>query len=227
MRGHIPAQAVCTAIRDDIVSGVLAPGSRLTEDILAARYGVSRVPVREALRTLQSEGFVTTRHHAGACVAEPTEQEAADLLDMRPVGAPGRRPRGRPPRPEPTSRCCAASSGSAGSAPATATPRTCATGRLVPRDPRPGGRQPQFDGAAHPAAAEDRVDVRRGTARPRRVVGRARRGAGRGGPGRRRAARAIRPLHIERSPAVHRLRRPGAAEVRKPKQPVNTARARH
>lgn len=91
MRGHLSAHAVCTAIREDIVSGVLAPGSRLVEDILAARYGVSRVPVREALRTLQSEGFVTTRHHAGACVAEPTDQEAADLLDLRallePLGA--------------------------------------------------------------------------------------------------------------------------------------------
>ncbi|WP_030766394.1 GntR family transcriptional regulator [Streptomyces sp. NRRL F-2664] len=80
---RIPAHAVCTAIRDDIVSGVFEPGSRLTEEVLARRYGVSRVPVREALRTLESEGFVTTRRHAGACVAEPTEQEAADLLEMR------------------------------------------------------------------------------------------------------------------------------------------------
>ncbi|OKI40674.1 GntR family transcriptional regulator [Streptomyces sp. CB03578] len=80
---RIPARAVCTAIRDDIVSGVFGPGSRLTEEVLARRYGVSRVPVREALRTLESEGFVTTRRHAGACVAEPTEQEAADLLEVR------------------------------------------------------------------------------------------------------------------------------------------------
>ncbi|MGW0365188.1 GntR family transcriptional regulator [Streptomyces sp. NPDC002990] len=80
---RIPAHAVCTAIRDDIVSGVFEPGSRLTEEVLARRYGVSRVPVREALRTLESEGFVTTRRHAGACVAEPTEQEAADLLELR------------------------------------------------------------------------------------------------------------------------------------------------
>ncbi|MFJ4778844.1 GntR family transcriptional regulator [Streptomyces sp. NPDC088762] len=80
---RIPAHAVCTAIRDDIVSGVFQPGSRLTEEVLARRYGVSRVPVREALRTLESEGFVTTRRHAGACVAEPTEQEAADLLELR------------------------------------------------------------------------------------------------------------------------------------------------
>ncbi|MFI6146654.1 GntR family transcriptional regulator [Streptomyces sp. NPDC051109] len=80
---RIPAHAVCTAIREDIVSGVFEPGARLTEELLARRYGVSRVPVREALRTLESEGFVTTRRHAGACVAEPTEQEAADLLELR------------------------------------------------------------------------------------------------------------------------------------------------
>ncbi|NBM14172.1 GntR family transcriptional regulator [Streptomyces sp. GC420] len=80
---RIPAHAVCTAIRDDIVSGTYERGSRLTEELLARRYGVSRVPVREALRTLESEGFVVTRRHAGACVAEPTEQEAADLLEIR------------------------------------------------------------------------------------------------------------------------------------------------
>ncbi|GAA3041474.1 hypothetical protein GCM10020000_20270 [Streptomyces olivoverticillatus] len=89
--GRISTHAVCTAIRDDIVAGVFPPGSRLIEELLARRYGVSRVPVREALRTLASEGFVTTRRHAGACVAEPTEQEAADLLDIRallePLGA--------------------------------------------------------------------------------------------------------------------------------------------
>ncbi|MDH2391928.1 GntR family transcriptional regulator [Streptomyces sp. HNM0663] len=88
---RIPAHTVCTAIRDDIVSGVFEPGGRLTEELLARRYGVSRVPVREALRTLESEGFVTTRRHAGACVAEPTEEEAADLLEIRrllePLGA--------------------------------------------------------------------------------------------------------------------------------------------
>ncbi|MEU6477784.1 GntR family transcriptional regulator [Streptomyces sp. NPDC047017] len=88
---RVPAHSVCTAIRDDIVAGVHERGSRLTEEVLARRYGVSRVPVREALRTLEAEGFVVTRRHVGACVAEPTEQEAADLLDMRallePLGA--------------------------------------------------------------------------------------------------------------------------------------------
>lgn len=78
---RIPAHAVCTAIRDDIIAGVHERGGRLTEEVLARRYGVSRVPVREALRTLEAEGFVVTRRHAGACVAEPTEREAADLLE--------------------------------------------------------------------------------------------------------------------------------------------------
>ncbi|NKI42818.1 GntR family transcriptional regulator [Streptomyces physcomitrii] len=85
---RIPAHTVCTAIRDDIVAGVHERGGRLTEEVLARRYGVSRVPVREALRTLEAEGFVITRRHAGACVAEPTEQEAADVLDIRTVLEP-------------------------------------------------------------------------------------------------------------------------------------------
>lgn len=88
---RISGHAVCTAIRDGIVAGTFPPGSRLTEEVLARRFGVSRVPVREALRALESEGFVRTRPHVGACVAEPTAQEAADLLDIRsllvPLGA--------------------------------------------------------------------------------------------------------------------------------------------
>ncbi|MEU3372427.1 GntR family transcriptional regulator [Streptomyces sp. NPDC006660] len=80
---RVPAHSVCAAIRDDIVAGVHEPGGRLAEEALARRYGVSRVPVREALRTLESEGFVTTRRYAGAWVAEPTAAEGADLLELR------------------------------------------------------------------------------------------------------------------------------------------------
>ena len=51
------AAGVSRALRDDIIRGVHAPGTRLAEETLSARYGVSRVPVREALRTLEAEGF--------------------------------------------------------------------------------------------------------------------------------------------------------------------------
>ncbi|MEV0705982.1 GntR family transcriptional regulator [Nocardia aurea] len=76
-------QQVCRAIRDQIILGVFAPGQRLTEDTLAETFGVSRVPVREALRTLEAEGFAFSRPYAGTFVAELTEEEAADLLEIR------------------------------------------------------------------------------------------------------------------------------------------------
>ena len=153
---------MCTAIRDDIVAGVYERGSRLTEELLARRYGVSRVPVREALRTLESEGFVVTRRHAGACVAEPTEQEAADLLEMRLLLEPLGAARAAQRRTEAHLKVLRglvrlgqerARHG--------ATARICApwAAGSTRRSPRPSG-SPSPDGAAHPAAAQDRLDVR-------------------------------------------------------------------
>lgn len=84
-------QDAARAVRDDIVHGVFTPGERLTEEALAARYGVSRVPVREALRTLEAEGFVEARPYVGVFVRELTDAEAEDLLELRaavePIGA--------------------------------------------------------------------------------------------------------------------------------------------
>lgn len=80
---RLSPQQVCRAVREDIIHGVFPPGERLTEESLAERYGVSRVPVREALRTLDAEGFVVTQPYVGSFVAELTEEEAADLLAVR------------------------------------------------------------------------------------------------------------------------------------------------
>ncbi|MEU5238317.1 GntR family transcriptional regulator [Streptomyces lydicus] len=228
MRGHISAHAVCTAIREDIVSGVLAPGSRLIEEILAARYGVSRVPVREALRTLQSEGFVTTRHHAGACVAEPTEQEAADLLDVRallePLGA-ARAAARRSPEHLKVLR------------------GLVRLGRERARHGSPADLR-QLDGWFHetlaraagsPSLTALLTQLRRKIEWMYAVEPPARAGeswdehgavldaVARGDAER---ARSLMAAHIERSLPVYRLRRPAGAAVRDPKRPVNTARAR-
>ncbi|MFI1912873.1 GntR family transcriptional regulator [Nocardia sp. NPDC020380] len=81
--GRLSPQQLCRAVRDDIIRRTLPPGQRLTEEALAERYGVSRVPVREALRTLEAEGFVWSRPYVGVFVAELTESEAADLLEIR------------------------------------------------------------------------------------------------------------------------------------------------
>lgn len=90
-RGRMTAQAVSRAIRDDVIQGVHRPGQRLTEESMAARYGVSRVPVREALRTLEAEGFLHSRPYAGIAVVELDDAEAEDLLEVRallePLGA--------------------------------------------------------------------------------------------------------------------------------------------
>ncbi|HMD01865.1 MAG TPA: GntR family transcriptional regulator [Candidatus Baltobacteraceae bacterium] len=74
---------VLDAIRAAIVSCEIAPGSRLVQDELAARFGVSRIPLREALRTLEAEGLVLSEPNRGA-VCRPLEpKDIADLYDVR------------------------------------------------------------------------------------------------------------------------------------------------
>jgi DNA-binding GntR family transcriptional regulator len=85
---RISPQALAAALRDRVVRGVYPPGHRLTEDDLAEQYGVSRIPVREALRLLEGEGFVRVKPYSGTFVAELTAQDAADLLEIRGVLEP-------------------------------------------------------------------------------------------------------------------------------------------
>lgn len=74
---------VAEALRADIISGIFAPGERLTEDRMSERYGVSRIPVREALRGLEAEGFVIIEPYRGAQVAQMSLNDAMDLLEVR------------------------------------------------------------------------------------------------------------------------------------------------
>lgn len=68
-------------IADEIVSGALEPGSPLDEQELAARFGVSRTPVREAIRQLSASGLVSVRPHRGAVVALPTPDQLNDMFE--------------------------------------------------------------------------------------------------------------------------------------------------
>ncbi len=67
-------------IADAILRGDLVPGSRLDEQSLAARYGVSRTPVREALRQLGTTGLIEIRPRRGAVVAEVTPGQLEELF---------------------------------------------------------------------------------------------------------------------------------------------------
>jgi DNA-binding GntR family transcriptional regulator len=75
--------SVQDAIRRDIIVGTLQPGTRITEASLAATHGVSRVPVREALRALEAEGFVESRANVGSRVAAIPVDDADDLFAVR------------------------------------------------------------------------------------------------------------------------------------------------
>lgn len=70
LRFHSKNQAVYEAIRDGIVSGSFAPGERLVIDELATKLGVSQSPIRECLRQLEADGFVSIRPYAGVSVTD-------------------------------------------------------------------------------------------------------------------------------------------------------------
>jgi len=71
------------AIRDGILAGRHAPGQRLIADELAKEFGVSRMPVREALRRLEVVGLVTITPHRGAVVSELSECECIEIYHVR------------------------------------------------------------------------------------------------------------------------------------------------
>ena len=77
------SQVVSGQIRGRILDGTLKPGERLVEDRLSAELGVSRVPVREALRGLSVEGLVTLLPRRGATVVEVTPETVAELVEVR------------------------------------------------------------------------------------------------------------------------------------------------
>ena len=70
-------------IRQRIVEGRLAPGDRMIERELAAELGVSRVPVREALRMLETEGFVQVLPRRGVIVRRLSRHDVEELFDVR------------------------------------------------------------------------------------------------------------------------------------------------
>lgn len=80
--GALDADRATDVLRDLIVAGDLVPGQRLVERRLADWIGVSRVPVREALRRLVVEGFATERATGGVAVRDPSATEVAELLEV-------------------------------------------------------------------------------------------------------------------------------------------------
>lgn len=86
MDAYLPLRdVVFNTLREAILKGELKPGERLMELQLASKLGVSRTPIREAIRMLEQEGLAVTVPRKGAEVARMTEKDMEDVLQIREV----------------------------------------------------------------------------------------------------------------------------------------------
>lgn len=76
-------QDIAATLRAAIREGHLAPGDELNQEELATQFGVSRIPLREALRILSGEGLVTLKHGRGALVTKLDVREVEELYELR------------------------------------------------------------------------------------------------------------------------------------------------
>jgi DNA-binding GntR family transcriptional regulator len=83
IRRHTTVTLVADQLRRRIMAGALPEGHQLRQEALAAELGVSRIPVREALRQLEAEGFVAIASHRGAVVSKLSPDEIVELFELR------------------------------------------------------------------------------------------------------------------------------------------------
>lgn len=83
VRDGVTGARVAEQLREAILRGAHPPGTRLRQEELAAQFGASRVPVREALRILESEGLITTVANTGAWIARLSLDECVELYQVR------------------------------------------------------------------------------------------------------------------------------------------------
>ena len=84
-RPRLSADDAAQLIRERIVAGAIRPGERIREEAVAAELGLSRTPIREALRRLENEGFLSHQPHRGVVVRELDHQAVTELYLMREV----------------------------------------------------------------------------------------------------------------------------------------------
>ncbi len=78
-------EKVAELLREAIIQQKISPGERITELEIASRYGLSRTPIREAFRQLESEGFLKIIPRKGAVVAELNEKDVQDFYEIKAV----------------------------------------------------------------------------------------------------------------------------------------------
>ena len=83
VHGNTLAQQIRTALAQRILSGELAPGTRLKDNEVAALFGTSNTPVREALRELAKDGLVEILPYRGSVVRQVSMEEVAEAFEVR------------------------------------------------------------------------------------------------------------------------------------------------
>ena len=78
-------EKILETIRDAILKGSLKPGERVSEPELAERFGISRTPIREAFRQLESEGYLEVMPRKGAVVASLSERDVVEFYSIKSI----------------------------------------------------------------------------------------------------------------------------------------------
>ena len=78
-------EKILETIRDAIIKGSLKPGERVSEPELAERFGISRTPIREAFRQLESEGYLEVIPRRGAVVASLSERDVVEFYAIKSI----------------------------------------------------------------------------------------------------------------------------------------------
>lgn len=77
------SEEIAETLRDEIIAGIYKPRERLIEEELSDRFFVSRTPIREALKQLESAGLVTIEPYKGAFIADKDLNEIRDIYELR------------------------------------------------------------------------------------------------------------------------------------------------
>jgi DNA-binding GntR family transcriptional regulator len=78
-------ESILETIRDAIISGALKPGEKVAEPELAERFGISRTPIREAFRQLESEGYLTVVPRKGAVVVSFSQRDIEEFYAIKSI----------------------------------------------------------------------------------------------------------------------------------------------
>jgi DNA-binding GntR family transcriptional regulator len=86
--GRLLSARIADEIRSAVLSGEMRPGMRVRQELLAAKFGASRIPVREALKQLENEGLVILAPNRGAWIADVNSEESVEIYKIREVVEP-------------------------------------------------------------------------------------------------------------------------------------------